>query len=93
LTLTAYKILHVELWQWLIDNPAKDPQQWRRWKFWGGNITPPKNWRFGCVVNREQCVRCGMKNICDENIFAKWRDATTQVDKIKYAEIIRDGWK
>lgn len=85
---------HRELWQWLEDNPAKDPSQWPNWRGRGGLVIPPPKWNFACRQFNSDCQKCVLfknKQCADGNI-EKWHKATLQADKIELARKIKEAW-
>jgi hypothetical protein len=106
MTNAEYKAAHIEMWQWLYDNPEKNKKDWPGWNFNGGQYTFNVSLCFACVLATERstdipCAYCCpldqnvMKGCGDDSPYAKWHDVAKDdaTTRQKYAALIRDAWR
>ncbi|MDR2744431.1 MAG: hypothetical protein LBB66_04455 [Desulfovibrio sp.] len=95
MTEAEYKALHIELWQWLHDNPGKKKEDW---PWWRKHDTYASGLCFACEYAGElmwsgfhpsESIRCDNCPLNDEimlgctgeeGAFARWQDATRDGD-------------
>jgi hypothetical protein len=96
MTESEYKALHIELWQWLYDNPGKKKEDWPRWR---KHDTYAAGFCFACEYAGElmwsgfphpESVRCDncplnqdIMRMCrdKEGAYARWYDAIQDGDE------------
>lgn len=99
------KALHVELWNWLAENPEKSKDDWPRWEFNRGTIKEAENLCFACeaadVPTKNNCDGCtcswGEYSTCEPDedgysIYEEWKRKTGE-ERTKYALQVRDCWR
>ena len=87
------RTLHRELWQWLIDNPWNEKQDWPKWSAKGiqhdcfacvlwYDLTqkPPKEYNYAIADEKISCPHCKLNNIAKS--FGRYR----------YRKAINEGW-
>ena len=101
------RALHIELWQWLYNNPSKTVREWPGWYADTGTdflMRVVLQWQgnFACVVAGGPCLTCPL----DQNVmhgcrrgyktkaaYVRWENAGCIATRKKYAALIRDSWR
>ena len=77
--------LHIELWNWCLENPGKQKYQWPRWEANGGDIPPVCDNCFACEVAEKRRLEY-------EKETATWH-GTHGICKFCPIDDCYDGWK
>jgi hypothetical protein len=104
MTESEYKALHIELWQWLYDNPGEGKGDWPRWIRNGGDIENAFILCFACAFANASsrgfyCRSCPLDQrimkTCDveESAYVKWIRSYRHESRREYAALIRDAWR
>jgi hypothetical protein len=91
--------LHVEMWNWIFNNPDKEKSDWPRWKKLGGDVRGNAYDCFACVYNefndRGSCAKCPLiwpsgDCIFHDGLFQSWNSSEDPEERRVYAKQIRD---
>ena len=88
---------HFALWDWLVNNPGKDKDDWPGWKNYA-EADIPRNHCFACGACKCVCKNCPMEwadesNCIDEtsnNVFYLWHHEHEPGERVRLAKVIRD---
>lgn len=99
-----YRDLHIELWDWLINNPGKEKSHWPRWEENGGDIPGVSCDCFACQHDDDYgSASCGNCPIVwpgggdcmkmdngRKGVFLLWEESKNMRARKRLAELIRD---
>lgn len=92
---------HRELWQWLVDNPMKNKEDWPGWDYNGGTYDSRYNDCFACSFVKkldgcgegEGCPLEWPEQSCMEygkSIYERWDNSLDPTERSTLAAQIRD---
>ena len=94
---------HIELWDWLAENPDKEKDDWPGWERFDfdESYLEELSYCFACMYDAEKggdyCVNCLFEwpdnYRCEDSYdspFVKWQNAKQNKTRTKYAKQVRD---